>query len=101
MRSLQSIILKMTMSENIKTFVPLLVLSIIALGATLGVGDGSFSTFAVGLSKYSLAVGTAWFVDSFLVKEVKTREIISQDPIAYSLFLVANIITAALCFSQS
>ena len=87
--------------ENLKTFVPLVALSVIALGATLGVGDGSFSTFAVGLSKYSLSVGAAWFVDSYLIKEVNTREIIAQNPIAYALFLTANIITAALCFSQS
>ena len=89
------------MMENLKTFVPLVALSVIALGATLGVGDGSFSTFAVGLSKYSLSVGAAWFVDSYLIKEVNTREIIAQNPIAYALFLTANIITAALCFSQS
>jgi len=87
--------------DTIKTFVPLLVLSVIALGATLGVGDGSFSTFAVGLTKYALAVGAAWFVDSYLIKEVNTREVISTNPIAYALFLAANIITAALCFSQS
>lgn len=87
--------------DTIKTFVPLLVLSVIALGATLGVGDGSFSTFAVGLTKYALAVGAAWFVDSYLIKEVNTREVISTNPIAYALFLAANIVTAALCFSQS
>jgi hypothetical protein len=87
--------------DAIKTFVPLVALSVIALGATLGVGDGSFSTFAVGLSKYALAVGAAWFVDSYLIKEVNTREIIAQNPVAYALYLSANIITAALCFSQS
>ena len=87
--------------DAIKTFVPLVALSVIALGATLGMGDGSFSTFAVGLSKYALAVGAAWFVDSYLIKEVNTREIIAQNPIAYALYLSANIITAALCFSQS
>jgi hypothetical protein len=87
--------------DALKTFVPLVALSVIALGATLGVGDGSFSTFAVGLSKYALAVGAAWFVDSYLIKEVNTREIISQNPTAYALYLSANIITAALCFSQS
>jgi hypothetical protein len=87
--------------DAIKTFVPLVALSVIALGATLGVGDGSFSTFAVGLSKYALAVGAAWFVDSYLIKEVNTREVIAQNPIAYALYLSANIITAALCFSQS
>jgi hypothetical protein len=87
--------------DAIKTFVPLVALSVIALGATLGVGDGSFSTFAVGLTKYALAVGAAWFVDSYLIKEVNTREIIAQNPIAYALYLSANIITAALCFSQS
>jgi hypothetical protein len=87
--------------DALKTFVPLVELSVIALGATLGVGDGSFSTFAVGLSKYALAVGAAWFVDSYLIKEVNTREVIAQNPIAYALYLSANIITAALCFSQS
>jgi hypothetical protein len=87
--------------DAMKTFVPLVALSVIALGATLGMGDGSFSTFAVGLSKYALAVGAAWFVDSYLIKEVNTREIIAQNPIAYALYLSANIITAALCFSQS
>lgn len=90
-----------TMKDTLKTFVPLLALCVIALGATLGVGDGSFSTFAVGLTKYALAVGAAWFVDSYLIKEVNTREIISQNPIAYALYLGANIITAALCFAQS
>ena len=89
------------MKDTLKTFVPLLVLSVIALGATLGLGDGSFSTFAVGLTKYALAEGSAWFVDSFLITEVNTREIISQNSVAYSLYLASNIITAALCFSQS
>lgn len=89
------------MKDTLKTFVPLIALSVIALGATLGVGDGSFSTFAVGLTKYALAVGAAWFVDSYLIKEVNTREIISQNPIAYALYLGANIITAAMCFAQS
>jgi hypothetical protein len=89
------------MNSALKTFVPLFALSIIALIGTLGIGDGGFSTFAVGLTKYALAVGAAWFVDSFLIKEVNTREIISQNPIAYSIYLCANIITAALCFSQS
>ena len=89
------------MKDTLKTFVPLLVLSVLTLGATFGVGDGSFSTFAVGLTKYALAVGAAWFVDSYLIKEVNTREIISQNPVAYALYLAANIITAALCFSQS
>lgn len=87
--------------QALKTFVPLLVLSIIGLGVTLGYGDGSFSTFAVGLTKYALAVGCAWFVDSFLITEVNTREIISENPVAYALFLSTNILTAALCFSQS
>lgn len=87
--------------DTIKTFAPLLALSAIALVATLGVGDGSFSTFAVGLTKYALAVGAAWFVDSYLIKEINTREIISTNPIAYAIFLAANIITAAICFSQS
>jgi hypothetical protein len=87
--------------QTLKTFVPLFVLSFIALGVTLGYGDGSFSTFAVGLTKYALAVGSAWFVDSFLIKEVNTRATIKENPIAYALFLAANIITAALCFSQS
>jgi hypothetical protein len=87
--------------DALKTFVPLVALSVIALGATLGVGDGNFSTFAVGLSKYALAVGAAWFVDSYLIKEVNTREIIAQNPVAYALYLSANIVTAALCFSQS
>jgi hypothetical protein len=87
--------------DAIKTFVPLVALSVIALGATLGVGDGGFSTFAVGLTKYALAVGAAWFVDTYLIKEVNTREIISSNPTAYALYLAANILTAALCFSQS
>jgi len=77
--------------DALKTFVPLVALSVIALGATLGMGDGSFSTFAVGLSKYALAVGAAWFVDSYLIKEVNTREIIAQNPIAYALYLVYSL----------
>ena len=89
------------MNGAFKTFVPLFSLSILALIATLGIGDGGFSTFAVGLTKYALAVGAAWFVDSFLIKEVNTREIISNNPTAYALYLAANILTAALCFSQS
>ena len=87
------------MLDTLKTFTPLLVLSVIAIGATFG--DGNFSTFAVGLSKYALAVGAAWFVDSFLVKEVNTREILAENPVAYSIWLFANILTAALCFSNS
>jgi hypothetical protein len=89
------------MNDALKTFAPLVFLSIVGLVATLGIGDGGFSTFAIGLTKYALAVGAAWFVDSFLIKEVNTREIIAQNPLAYAIYLGANILTAALCFSQS
>jgi hypothetical protein len=86
--------------QAVKTFVPLFLGAFLAIFFTVN-SNWQFSTFAFGLSKYALALGCAWFVDSFLIKEVNTREIISNDSLAYSLFLCANIITAALCFSNS
>ena len=38
---------------------------------------------------------------SYLIKEVNTREILSENPIAYAIFLGCNVITAALCFGIS
>jgi len=86
--------------QSIKTFVPLFMGAFLAVFVTFQ-GDGMFSTFAAGLAKYSLAVASAWFVDSYLIKEVNTREILSENPIAYSIFIGANILTAALCFGAS
>lgn len=86
--------------QAFKTFAPLFLGALLAVFFTLN-SNWQFSTFAFGFSKYALALGCAWFVDSVLIKEVNTREILSNDPLAYSLFLCANIITAALCFSNS
>lgn len=86
--------------QSIKTFVPLFLGAFLAVFVTFQ-GDGMFSTFAAGLAKYSLAVAAAWFVDTYLIKEVNTREILSTNPIAYAIFLGCNIVTAALCFGIS
>ena len=86
--------------QSIKTFVPLFLGAFLAVFVTFQ-GDGMFSTFAAGLAKYALAVASAWFVDTYLIKEVNTREILSENPIAYSIFIGANILTAALCFGVS
>jgi hypothetical protein len=86
--------------QAIKTFVPLFVGAFVAVYVTFQ-GDGMFSTFAVGLAKYALAVTGAWFVDTFLISEVNTREILAKNPIAYAIFVSANIITAALCFGAA
>ena len=86
--------------QALKTFAPLFIGAFLAIFFTFN-SNWQFSTFAFGISKYAMALGCAWFVDSVLIKEVNTREIISNDPLAYSLFLCANIITAALCFSNS
>lgn len=86
--------------QSIKTFVPLFMGAFLAVFVTFQ-GDGMFSTFAAGLAKYSLAVASAWFVDTYLIKEVNTREILSENPIAYSIFIGANILTAALCYGAS
>ena len=60
-----------------------------------------FSSFGAGIAKYSMAVASAWFVDRFLIPEVNTHEKLQEDPIAYGLFLFANIICAGLCFANS
>lgn len=86
--------------QAFKAFAPLFVGAFVAVYITFQ-GDGLFSTFAVGLAKYTLAVTGAWFVDTYLIKEVNTREILAQNPIAYAIFIGANIITAALCFGAS
>lgn len=86
--------------QSLKTFVPLFLGAFLAVFVTFQ-GDGMFSTFAAGLAKYALAVASAWFVDTYLITEVNTREILSENPIAYSLFFVGNIITAALCFGAA
>lgn len=86
--------------QAFKAFAPLFLGAFVAVYITFS-GDGMFSTFAVGLAKYTLAIMGAWFVDSYLIKEVNTREILAQNPIAYSIFVAANIITAALCFGAA
>lgn len=86
--------------QTLKAFAPLFLGAFVAVYVTFQ-GDGLFSTFAVGLAKYALAISAAWFVDSYLIKEVNTREILAQNPIAYALFIVGNIVTAAICFGAS
>jgi hypothetical protein len=48
-----------------------------------------------------MAIGSAWFVDRFLVPGVKTHEILKENPTAYSIFLFANIVCAGICFGAS
>jgi hypothetical protein len=82
----------------IKTFLPLSLIVFVLIVLTF---SNEFSSFGAGIAKYSMAVASAWFVDRFLVPEINTHETLKQDPIAYGLFLFANIICAGLCFSAS
>jgi hypothetical protein len=82
----------------IRTFFPLALVIFLLIVLTF---HNEFSSFGAGLSKYTMAVASAWFVDRFLIPEVKTSEILSQNPIAYAIFLFANIICAGLCFGNS
>jgi hypothetical protein len=82
----------------IKTFFPLALVVFLLIVLTF---HNEFSSFGAGLTKYTMSVASAWFVDRFLIPKVNTSEILSQNPIAYAIFLFANIICAGLCFSNS
>jgi hypothetical protein len=84
----------------IKTFLPTIIIAWFLVIITFQ-GNYQYSSFAVGLSKYIFAVGSAWFVDRFLIPEIKTNEILRENPIAYSIFLFANFICATMCFANS
>jgi hypothetical protein len=84
----------------IKTFFPMFLIAFLLVAVTFP-GDGQFSTFASGFSKYCMAVASAWFVDKFLVPGINTHEILKDNPIAYSIFLFANILCAGLCIANS
>lgn len=82
----------------IKTFLPLSLIVFVLIVLTF---SNEFSSFGAGIAKYSMAIASAWFVDRFLVPGIDTHEKLKENPIAYGLFLFANIICAGLCFSAS
>jgi hypothetical protein len=82
----------------IRTFLPLSLVVFVLIALTF---SNEFSSFGAGIAKYSMAVASAWFVDRFLVPEIRTHEILKENPIAYAIFLFANIICAGLCFANS
>lgn len=84
----------------IRTFFPMFFVAFLLVALTFS-GDSQFSTFASGFTKYCIAVSSAWFVDRFLVPDVNTHEILKENPIAYSIFLFANIMCAGICIAYS
>ena len=60
-----------------------------------------FSSFAVGLLKFTIAVTVVWVFDKFAVREVKTMELIGKDPVAYAIFFLGLCLLAAFCISTS
>ena len=82
----------------IKTFLPLSLIVFVLIILTF---SNEFSSFGAGIGKYSMAIASAWFVDRFLVPGIDTHEKLKENPIAYGLFLFANIICAGLCFANS
>ena len=84
----------------IKTFLPSIFIAWLLIALTFQ-GGYQFSSFSAGLSKYIMAIGSAWFVDRFLVPGVNTHQLLKDNPTAYSIFLFANIICAGICFGVS
>jgi hypothetical protein len=90
---------------EVRAFVPLLVMSALAIIGTLtSMIDADlvkFSSLALGMAKYSLAFSLAWITDKMLVPNNKTSELLSTDAKAYAIFIAANILGAAICFATS
>lgn len=59
------------------------------------------SSFAVGLAKYTLAVIVVMIVDSLVVYEINTLEMLKQSPVAYAIFLFGNLFLAGVCIALS
>ena len=88
------------MKNAIKTFISLLVISAILVILSFSYAI-EFSSFGVGMAKFSLAVIIVWTVDKFAASEVDTMKLIGGNPIAYSIFFMGLCILAAACISAS
>jgi|NGEPerStandDraft_6_1074524.scaffolds.fasta_scaffold114514_3 hypothetical protein len=60
-----------------------------------------YSSFAVGIFKYVIAVTIVWAFDHFACPEVDTMALITKEPIAYAIFFMSNCILAAACIASS
>jgi len=60
-----------------------------------------YSSFAVGMMKYVIAVTMVWSFDHFACAETDTMKLLTGDPIAYAIFFLANCVLAAACIASS
>lgn len=60
-----------------------------------------FSSFSIGIAKYTLSILLVWTIDKFAIPEINTIELIGKNPISYSIFFLGNCILAAACISIS
>ena len=84
----------------IKTFFIMGSISALGVWFTLNYAI-EYSSFAVGLMKYVIAITVVWAFDHFACPEVDTMALITKEPIAYAIFFLSNCLLAAACISAS
>lgn len=60
-----------------------------------------FSSFAVGLMKFSIAVTIFWAYDRFGIREISTMDLFKKNAVAYAIFLLGVAVIAAACIASS
>ena len=90
----------MSDSSAKKAFIMLFGISIVLLFVTF-MWAIEFSSFAVGITKFSVSLLIVYAIDRFALPEVDTISIIGENPIAYSIFMLGIFILAGLCIATS
>lgn len=60
-----------------------------------------FSSFAVGVLKYGITIWAFHLFDKYYLTEIDTVDMIKGDPIAYSIFILANAVMVSVCIATS
>lgn len=88
------------MKRSVKVIISLAAVSLLLLVFTLLWAE-EFSSFGVGVAKYTIAIFLVWTVDRFVIDEVDTIDLIKNEPVAYAIFFFGNCLLAAACIASS
>lgn len=88
------------MKPSVKTLSGLLIVSAIITVLSFFFAI-EFSSFGIGMIKFTLGVSMVWAFDNFAVPEINTVMILGENPIAYAIFFLGLCLIAAACISVS
>lgn len=88
------------MNQMKKVYISLLVISIVLVILSY-LWAIEFSSFSIGIAKYTIAIFLVWTIDKFAISEIDTLALVGKSPIAYSIFFFGNCVLAASCIANS